>query len=114
MSTFTELLPATKSEQHAAFTWEPATDNAASPVAGVITISGKRSWCRYRLEEFPADCGRGFMFLKLADGTDETESHYSCLLAADGQHACECKGFIRHGHCKHIASLIELATNKRI
>ena len=69
MPTYTELLPKTKSEKHGALVWEPAIDNATSTVAGVLTLTGMRSHCRYKVSEFPADMtGRAFMLEKLGTG----------------------------------------------
>ena len=107
MTVYTELLPATKSEKHGALTWEPATDNAFSPGAGLLTITGKRSHCRYRVEEFPADHGRGFMLFKVDAGSDASEERYSCLVARHGG-LCECRGFAATGRCKHLAALVTL------
>ncbi len=103
---FTELLEATKSEKHGAFTWTAtATDN--SPAAGLLVITGKKCHCRYRVEEYPADFGRGFMLFKLDAGSDKTEERYACLIGATTK-ACECRGFTATGKCKHSAALAEL------
>ena len=115
MTTYTELLPAIKSEKHGALKWEPATDNAASPVAGVLTLTGKRNHCRYRVEEFPADMpGRAFMLFKFDAGTDRTEERYAVFCGADGSRMCECRGFAATRSCKHTASVAELIAAKRI
>ncbi len=109
MKAYTELLPATKSEKHGALTWERADDNAASPFAGVLTITGKRDHCRYRVEEYPGDeAGRAFVLFKLDAGTDRTEERYGCFLARSGANLCECRGFTATRNCKHLASLTEL------
>ena len=108
MQVYTELLPATKSEKHGALTWEPATDNAMSPVAGVLTLTGKRCHCRYQVEGFPADHGRGFMLFKLDAGSDKTEERYACLIGPHGRNLCECRGFLATGACKHLAALVTL------
>src|SRR4051812_14722460 len=101
MQVYTELLPATKSEKHGALTWEPATDNATSPVAGVLTLPGKRNHCRYRVSEYPADMpGRAFLLAKIDPGTDRTEGRYACLIGASGAQLCECRGFAATGACK--------------
>jgi hypothetical protein len=113
MTTYTELLPATKSEKHAVLTWEAATDNAMSHEAGTLTISGKRSHCSYRVEEFPCDHGRGFMLFKLLPGSDKTEEQYA-VFCGNGQGQCECKGFAAVGNCKHVASICELVRAKQL
>jgi hypothetical protein len=106
--TFYELLPETRSEKHGALTWEPAADNATSPVAGVLILTGKRCHCRYKVSEFPADAGRGFLLVKLDEGSDKAEESYSVLIGPAGSHICPCKGFSRFGHCKHTSSLVAL------
>lgn len=114
MSVYTDLLPTTKSEKHGVFTWEPATDNAMTPEAGTLTISGKRSHTRYKVEEFVADHGRGFLLFKLDAGTDKTEEQYACFIGSDGRGQCECRGFYSTGHCKHLASLLALVEADRV
>lgn len=109
MCKFNELLPETKSEKHGAMVWEPSDDQTGYiPTAGVLTLTGKRTHCRYKVEEFPADHGRGFMLFKVDAGSDETEERYACLVGAHGNRACECKGFIHAGHCKHVTALATL------
>jgi hypothetical protein len=111
MNKFIETLPVTKSEPHAALAWEPATDNATSPLAGFLTLTGKRCHCRYAVEEFPADWGRGFMLFKLDAGSDKTEERYAVFAGRNNSTmTCECKGFYHTGKCKHttaVATLIE-------
>jgi hypothetical protein len=115
MTSYTDLLLKTKSEQHGAFTWEPATDNEHSPVAGLLTITGKRCHCRYRVEEYPADMpGRAFVLVKVDAGSDKSEGHYSCFIGTHGNHICECKGFQRYGACKHCQTLQELISAGQI
>ena len=108
MQVYTELLEPTKSEKHGALTWEPATDNDFSPVSGVLTITGKRCHCRYRVEEFPADHGRGFMLFKVDAGTDASEERYASLVGPHGANLCECRGFLATGKCKHVAAIVTL------
>src|SRR5687767_4194107 len=107
MCKFNELLPETKSEKCGALVWEPATDNAFSPVAGALTITGKRCHCRYQVEEFPADHGRGFMLFKLDAGSDKTEERYACNVGKFAK-MCECRGFTATGACKHLSALVTL------
>jgi hypothetical protein len=104
MSQFTAKLPETKSEKCGALVWQPATDNEFSRLAGALLLKGKRSECRYAVEEYAADHGRGFMLFKMDAGSDKCEERYACLI---GKHAkaCECRGFAYAGHCKHTAAL---------
>jgi hypothetical protein len=108
MCEFTELLPETKSVKHGALVWEPAADrDGYIPLAGHLTLTGKRCHCRYKVEEFPADFGRGFMLFKLDAGSDKTEERYACVVGASGG-LCECRGFQMTGACKHLAALTTL------
>jgi hypothetical protein len=106
MTTYTDLLPQTKSEpKGAAIDWTPST--ADGPSAGVLTIKSKRAYSSYVVCEFPVDwAGRGFHLAKLDAGTDATEEHYSCFIPKDGSEGrCECKGWAYSRHCKHLAAL---------
>jgi len=49
---------------------------------------------------------RGFSFAKLAPDMIT----YDVLIGMNPQdHSCECLGFLRHGHCKHIDAARRLA-----
>lgn len=105
MCKFNELLPETKSEKAGALVWESCDDrNGYIPLAGILTLTGKRCHCSYKVEEFPADHGRGFALFKIEEGSDKSEERYFCLI---GKHAkqCDCKGFTYAGHCKHTEAL---------
>ena len=108
MCQFNELLPVTKSEKCGAIKWVRATDNDHSPVAGTLTISGKRSHCSYRIEEFPADAGRGFVLVKLDAGTDASEGHYAVYVGPRSTTICECRGYYAVGRCKHVVAVLTL------
>lgn len=59
---------------------------------------------RYELTPRPSDFGRAYSVRKLQmDGGDGTS--YDVLLGE----SCECKGYLKHGHCRHLESLAELA-----
>jgi hypothetical protein len=115
-ATFTNLLPATKSDPkgRSAYEWEPTA--SAGPAAGVLTIKQPRGYTRYVLCEFgtPWD-GRAFHLSKIDAGTDPSEEAYSCFVARNGQdRRCECKGFERWANCKHLAALIDLIQNGKL
>ncbi|HZY87572.1 MAG TPA: hypothetical protein VFE78_22225 [Gemmataceae bacterium] len=58
----------------------------------------------YRLVAIPSDLGRAFRLRKLeADGGEV----YHVNLTSD-RPACDCKGHLAHGHCKHVESLTAL------
>jgi hypothetical protein len=67
----------------------------------------------YRLAVIPADFGAGFELTKCID----VEVARGMYEARDGETyhvnlagTCECKGFLKHGRCKHLDGLRKLAT----
>ena len=61
----------------------------------------------YDLHEIATDYGRGFELTK-PDGT----IYHVCL---DGLcSTCDCKGFTKHSHCKHVESLTALEAASRL
>jgi hypothetical protein len=59
----------------------------------------------YYVRQLEADFGGRAFSLEKADGTDTYHVH----LAGHGEHAsCECLGFLRWHHCKHLESLVAL------
>jgi hypothetical protein len=72
----------------------------------VLALTTGKDTVFYRLETLAADRGTGFRLTK-ADCGDGPGEHYDVLL--DGQFSsCECKGFLRWNHCKHLESLAAL------
>ena len=73
---------------------------------GIVRITVGSAYADYFLTLIPADFGRGFKVEKI--GLHENDPPYHVHIDAD-KRSCECKGFLRHGHCKHadgIAALI--------
>jgi hypothetical protein len=72
----------------------------------LLTIGKKR----YGYYVFPlaSDFGRAFKLVKFScDVEPDGASEYDVCL--DGTRSqCECLGFLRHGHCKHVESLVAL------
>jgi hypothetical protein len=71
----------------------------------------------YFLDKIPSDFGEAFLVEKrdyrpLQEG--EEESRYHVLIANEQDRSCECKGFLRHGHCRHITGLLALRARKEI
>jgi hypothetical protein len=116
-ATFTNLLPATKSDPkgRTSYEFEPSADEFG-PRAGFLTIRQPREYTTYTVSEFAVDWdGRGFHLKKLTTGTDPSEEAYSCFVARNGQdRRCECKGFERWANCKHLAALIDLIQNGKL
>lgn len=66
---------------------------------GVVKITvGKRS-TDYWLTTIPSDFGLAFQLVK----GDESETYHVNLNGE--QSTCECKGFLKWGHCKHVEGL---------
>lgn len=74
-------------------------------VTMAITKGRKVEQYRYLAEPLAGDYGTAFHLTKGASGEEENEVYDVCL----GQQAtCDCKGFSRWHHCKHIESLTAL------
>jgi hypothetical protein len=72
----------------------------------VLVLTTGKETIAYMLEALPATVGCGFRLTK-ADRGDGPGEEYDVLL--DGQFSsCECKGFMRWNHCKHVESLTAL------
>jgi hypothetical protein len=78
----------------------------------VLALTTGKDTVFYRLEALLADAGRGFRLVK-ADRGDGPGEEYDVLL--DGRDSsCECKGFLRWGHCKHLESLSALSNSGKV
>jgi hypothetical protein len=60
----------------------------------------------YLVTAMPADFGRAFEVVKLCPEEGNPTCHV--LLAADGKHSCECKGFLRWDRCRRVSGLLAL------
>jgi len=74
-----------------------------------IRTGRKVEFFDYYLKPIPCQDGAAYEVSKL-QGDGET---YHVRIATDGN-TCECKGFLAHGHCKHLASLVALRAAGRI
>jgi hypothetical protein len=113
MPTFTELLPVTKSDPHLGVIFTPGI----TPGTGELTIQGSRSYVRYAVADTPTPWhGTAARFVKLTEGTDREAEAYDVFCAAPGSRdhdSCECRGFLRFGHCKHVSALRCIAVENR-
>ncbi len=69
----------------------------------IVTIQGQRekTGITYWVDLLPSDFGTAVRFDKVFEaGTEDRPESYDVLLGG-GNYSCECKGFLRHGHCKH-------------
>jgi hypothetical protein len=77
-----------------------------APTSGTLTITQGRNtkdFATYAVRLIPGVPGRarGFRLVKVAGGTDDAADHYDVLIDSTGHDSCECRGFLRHGNCKH-------------
>jgi hypothetical protein len=70
--------------------------------AGVIRLAVGRQHADYLVRKLASDFGDAFRLSKVGVFGDTSE--YDINLSAEGQ-TCECRGFLRHGHCKHVDGL---------
>jgi hypothetical protein len=81
---------------------------------GVIRITVAQQSTDYSVREFRSEVGgRAFELAKLgltADG----EVYHVRLTGDPRQDSCDCKGFVRHSHCKHRDGLAALTAAGRL
>jgi hypothetical protein len=71
---------------------------------GLLSITNKHRTQYYVFKEIACDIGgRGFAVHRLG-----LASLYHVRIHAPRDSTCECLGFLRHGHCKHIQGLSAL------
>jgi hypothetical protein len=73
----------------------------------VFRITAHRQTSFYVLREIPCDIGgRGFEVHRLGLG-----ELYHVRVGRPHECSCECLGFLRHNHCRHILGLLALIRN---
>jgi hypothetical protein len=128
-ASFTELLPDTAAAkpQKRFVQWYSlhglGVTAGGKAVAGVMEIivvlsKNRNQTCRYIVSETAtAWAGRAF-HLKKAEGecgSDDEAEAYDCFIGVNPQdRKCECRGFLRHGHCKHLDSLLALLNHGKL
>jgi hypothetical protein len=70
----------------------------------------------YFIDRIPADFGAAYLVEKRDyRPAGEDESRYHVNLSDDGAgHSCECRGFLRWGHCRHVEALAVLRDAGRL
>src|SRR5947209_7473199 len=76
---------------------------AAAGPGHLLTLKVGKDVDNYDLSEIPADDGRGFALVKLSVVPADLDDGDVYHVLVNGPHAgvCDCKGFARHGRCKH-------------
>jgi len=83
----------------------------ASPEGpAVCCISDGKESAYYAIREIPCEIGgRGFAVHRLGLGT-----LYHVRVGEADDCSCECKGWLRHGHCKHVQGLLALTAAGKV
>jgi hypothetical protein len=111
---FLDVLPK-RHGKRIALEWVPHVEDFAHG-EGFAILTGDRDRTAYSVCQYPGESALlGFVFTKVGGdkGTDAARESYlltCCLSGSDA--ACECKGFVKHRHCKHADSLETLFLNK--
>lgn len=77
---------------------------------GVLSVTSRGQSGYYVFREIPCEIGgRGFEMHRLGLGT-----LYHVRVGGKEDCSCECKGFLAHGHCKHVLGLLALLREDKI
>ena len=95
------------------FSYQPSPRRGEGTLT-VCCLAGRRTeLTTYAVVELVTPLGRAFRLEKLTAAPD-TEP-YDVLIAGTGGHdSCDCRGFLRHGHCKHHSSIQALVANGQV
>ena len=99
MTTATTARRRVKPERRIKLTLKPFEGNP-----GVVQIAVGKDTADYFHTTVAADFGTGFKLEKIGG----TEIYHVNLAADPKQHTCECKGFGRWAHCKHVDGMVAL------
>ena len=78
---------------------------------GAVRITVGRHAHIYLLRGVPTDLGPnqlGYQLEKLDEQMQVVTVYHVLLDARDGYSSCDCLGYLRHGHCKHVAGILTL------
>jgi hypothetical protein len=77
---------------------------------GVLSIAAGGKTVYYTFHEIPCFIGgRGFAVHRLGLGT-----LYHVRIGSPEDCSCECLGYLRHGHCRHVLGLLALERHGKI
>jgi hypothetical protein len=98
----------TKPERRIGWLARPTPDNPL----GVITIHVGHNATEYTLRRLACDYGEAYELAKFV--TQGGEVYHVNLDRQHGRHTCDCKGFLRWNHCKHVEGLAALIAAGRL
>ncbi len=75
----------------------------------VVRVTEGKKLDHYAVTPIPSDWGTAYAVEKLGA---EQEPYHVNLAGADS--VCDCKGFTRHGHCRHVEGLAALTKAGRL
>jgi hypothetical protein len=67
----------------------------------------------YLVTALPSDFGRAYRLCPLFDAMLREQRTYDVLLWGK-KSSCDCLGFLRHGHCKHLDALRDLCRRHKL
>ena len=109
MASMTQTAPAVKTQTRV-IRWEARIEHPEGDRGFIRIINGKDNDI-YHVEPIDSDWGAAFRLDKHS-GAEVAESYDVCL---DGPtSSCECKGFLRWRHCKHIEGLNALRRSGKL
>jgi hypothetical protein len=111
VSQFTEVLPATQSSPHTAIRWTPDPDATGR---GELVIHTARASTAYAVAEFGTPWeGRAFLLTRREPDAGGAAVSYNVFCHRGRQdNLCDCRGFARHGNCKHVSACFALIENQ--
>jgi hypothetical protein len=87
---------------------------AADCPAGLVGITEGAKQDEYTVRRIAADAGLAFEVKKIVpdartlDEALSNEPYHVLLSPTNGEHSCECKGWLRWQKCRHVAGLLAL------
>jgi hypothetical protein len=113
METVTRTRPRVKPARKLGWVWRhPGHGYGVLRVAQAV--GDKTTTDDYFVLPIPADFGVAFEVTKLVPGKG-ADTRYAVNLGGEGEPAsCECKGFLKWGHCRHLEGLQALRAAGRL
>lgn len=96
--------PAARKRPARSVGWRSRWTHPSGWAAGCLAITEGKRTDLYLVLPLPCEDGKGFELTKLEPGEDTGLVRY-CVCLDGFTSSCECKGFLRHSHCRHIESL---------